>query len=90
MKNGFITVLSAAIVAAMVLLTGCIEVTDEEGEGPVEFWDSAYDYEAVVNTTDGEQGKVSTFSYTEVIIEARKKRSETAADGSRCRENNGR
>ncbi len=70
MKNGFITFLSAAIVAAMVLLTGCIEVTDEEGEGPVEFWNSAYDYEAVVNTTDGEQGIVKTFSYTEVIIEA--------------------
>ena len=68
MKNGFITVLSAAIVAVMVLLTGCIEITDEEGEGPIEFWDSAYDYEAAVNTTDGEQGKVSTFSYTETIF----------------------
>ncbi len=68
MKNGSITVLSAAIVVMMVLLTGCIEVTDEEGEGPVEFWNSAYDYEAVVNTTGGEQGKVSTFSYTETIF----------------------
>ncbi len=61
--------LSAAIVAVMVLLTGCIEVTDEEGTGPTEYWNDAYNYESVVNTTEGAQGTLHTFSYTEVIIE---------------------
>ena len=68
MKKGYIFIAAAVAMVAVLLVSGCITVTDEEGTGPTEYWDAAYDFEHDVNTTLGTQGKVDTFTYEENII----------------------
>jgi len=69
MKKTYIFILAAVAMVALLLLSGCIDVTNEDGTGPTEYWDGAYDFENTVNTTAGAQGKLDTFTYKENIIE---------------------
>jgi len=73
MKKGFILLGAAVAMVAILLFSGCFTVTDEEGTGPTEYWDAAYDFEHKVNTTLGTQGKVDKFTFEENIIRGEEK-----------------
>lgn len=68
MKQSRLLLGTAALAVVALLLAGCI-VTNEEGTGPTEYWDAAYDYEFTVNTTEGAQGKLDKFAFEENIID---------------------
>ena len=68
MKESKLILAAGALLVVALFFAGCV-VTNEEGTGPTEYWDAAYDYEFTVNTTEGSQGKLDKFTFEENIID---------------------
>ncbi len=68
MRNELFVAAFAVAIVAILLFAGCV-IQGDEGTGPIEYWDAAYDYEyECVNTTAGNVGMVDTFKYEETIF----------------------